>query len=508
MSENAILTDNELVAGHLAGDRNAFAAIYDRYGAGLYDVAAAMLRNRHDAADVTQDTFVVAAERMGQLRDPSRLKPWLLAILRNEVYRRTGKRARQVPTDFTLVGAEMALPPTYADEASAAEYDELATLVRDAAAGLDPRDQLVLELTLRQGLEGEDLASALGVTAQQSYSLVHRMRQRTERSLGAFCVARRGRRDCPQLDQILAGWDGTFSVLVRKRVARHIDDCDVCERNRRKFVPLMLFGSAPAFAAPPDLRDRVLGAVDAGSYGLTNTATAARPYAFTAPGGFPSAMKYSRRAALWLLVGAGVLMLLIGTGVFVLAGDRDDPPQLAIDVPGGATSTTTTSTTAPATTVPTATTEVPVVVPPSAAPTSAPASTAPSETEVTTTAPRKTTTTTLAPATTTTVAGQTTTTVRATTTTTQPATTTTQPATTTTLPATTTAAPCLAVARHASSRSTTSSGARAAAATGPPTSPRCATPTALTGLGSDRRRRAPRWNPHWPTWVNARRWRS
>jgi len=37
--------DIELVAGHLAGDRSALAAIYDKYADNLYDVAAAMLRN-------------------------------------------------------------------------------------------------------------------------------------------------------------------------------------------------------------------------------------------------------------------------------------------------------------------------------------------------------------------------------------------------------------------------------------------------------------------------------
>ena len=55
-------------------------------------------RSRHDAADVMQDVFVVAAERLGQLRDPARLKPWLFAILRNEVYRRTGRKRRSVAT--------------------------------------------------------------------------------------------------------------------------------------------------------------------------------------------------------------------------------------------------------------------------------------------------------------------------------------------------------------------------------------------------------------------------
>jgi RNA polymerase sigma factor (sigma-70 family) len=444
------ITDADLVTAYLTGDRGAFAAIYDRYGDALYDVAAAMLRNRHDAADVTQDTFVVAAERMGQLRQPDRLKPWLMAILRNEVYRRSGRRARQVPTDFSQVAAEMALPPVAADESSGAEFEELATLVREAAAGLDARDQLVLELTVRQGLEGDDLAAALGVSAQQSYSLVHRMRQRTERSLGAFCVARRGRRDCPGLDAILAGWDGQFSVLIRKRVARHIDDCTTCTRNRKKFVPLMLFGSAPAFAAPADLRDRVLGAVDAGAYGLSATALAPRPYAFTAPGGFPTAPRYSRRVLLWWLMTAAAVVLLLGAGAYTVAGDDGNSPQLAIDVP--TTTITTTTTTTTSTTVPTTTSAAPIVAPPTptSAPTTAATTTAaPTTAEATTTTdhPDKTTTTTSStlPFTTTSLAvappGPTTTTTDPPATTASPATTTTEPAATTTQPTTTTQPP-------------------------------------------------------------------
>lgn len=44
-------TDAELVAGVLAADREAFAAVYDRYGNKLYDFAYSMLRQREDAAD-------------------------------------------------------------------------------------------------------------------------------------------------------------------------------------------------------------------------------------------------------------------------------------------------------------------------------------------------------------------------------------------------------------------------------------------------------------------------
>ncbi len=163
--------DAHLVATHLAGDPAALAAIYDRFSDSLYDTAAAMLGDRHDAADIVQDVFVIAAERLDQLRDPSRLKPWLFAIMRNEVYRRTKQRRRVVATDFSEPGADLSAPPDQGGDGAGAEYEELAELVRDAARGLDARDQLVLELSVRQGLQGADLADALGVSAQQSYGL-------------------------------------------------------------------------------------------------------------------------------------------------------------------------------------------------------------------------------------------------------------------------------------------------------------------------------------------------
>jgi RNA polymerase sigma factor (sigma-70 family) len=89
-------SDANLVAGHLAGDPGALAGIYDRYADSLHDTAAAMLNDRSEAADVLQDVILVAAERLEQLRDPERLKPWLFAILRNEVYRRTKNRRRTI----------------------------------------------------------------------------------------------------------------------------------------------------------------------------------------------------------------------------------------------------------------------------------------------------------------------------------------------------------------------------------------------------------------------------
>ena len=320
---NTLTADAQLVSAYLDGDRTALASIYDKYAAGLYDTAAAMLSDRHDAADMVQDVFCIAAERLNQLRDPDRLKPWLYAVLRNEVYRRTKKRKRATPTDFqaeTTPDVVAAFDPNA--DGAAASYDELAELVRSAAAGLDERDRLVLELSVRQGLTGTDLADALGVTPEQSYTLVHRMRDRIEKSLGAFTVAKMGSKECSELATIISGWNGEFSILIRKRVARHIDECSICERTRSKYAPLALFGAAPVFLLPLGLREKVLTATQS----IPTPSKSADPHAnkssrgsqrsrhikLNRNDGFPSVARISRHAVAVIASTAVVLLLIAG----------------------------------------------------------------------------------------------------------------------------------------------------------------------------------------------------
>lgn len=104
-------SDAALVAAYLRGDRGALGEIYDRYAAALVDLATGMLRDPHDAADVLQDVFVIAAQSLDRLREPDRLRPWLFAIARHEVFRRTRSRSRSRPTDFTDPAATAGFRP-------------------------------------------------------------------------------------------------------------------------------------------------------------------------------------------------------------------------------------------------------------------------------------------------------------------------------------------------------------------------------------------------------------
>jgi hypothetical protein len=92
-----------------------------------------------------------------------------------------------------------------------------------------------------------------------------RLRETIERSLGALLVSRRVRNTggCQELAAILDGWDGHFNVLMRKRISRHVESCDICDEERRRLVtPAALLGAAPVFIPAPEwLRERTLSEI-------------------------------------------------------------------------------------------------------------------------------------------------------------------------------------------------------------------------------------------------------
>ena len=321
--------DAELVRAATAGDRGAFAAIYDRYADRLHDFCWSVLRDRDEAADATQDAFLVAAERLGQLRDPERLRPWLYAVARSQALRRVRARSRVAPEE------EMTeLPDPASGPEQAAERSDLRELVWNAAAGLSERDRALLDLHLRHGLEGAELGEAMGVEPGHAYVLLSRLRDQVERSLGALLVARLGRDDCPDLAAILSGWDGRFTPLIRKRVARHVDACDVCgERRRTAASPLALLAAVPPMPAPAFLRDRVLERVELLS-GSGGTGSAGPPEGESSrlDGSGGSAVHSPRRRG---AVAALVAALLLAVGVGVGLGWERAPASSPTNGPGG-----------------------------------------------------------------------------------------------------------------------------------------------------------------------------
>lgn len=342
--------DGPIVAALIAGDLSALGEAYDRYAQHLFTYASGMLRDSDAAADVVHDAVLIASQRITQLRDPDRFRPWLYAIVRSECLRHLRVQKRSVPLDDSF---EIEAPD--ATDTTVEERDVRA-LVAAAAAGLSPKDREVLELSIRHDLDNAQVAAVLGVSMNQASTLTSRARTQLERSLSVLLVAQERGNSCAGLDEVLASWDGEFTPLWRKRIGRHMDRCEVCSGVKdRKFRAAVLLGLFPLAIAPMWLRDLTLG--DARE-GVELVALSSRIEPLDRDG-FPAS---GRRPGKVLWAGAAGALLVIGAGAGFLALEpaANTPPVPAQFEIGNEPPTTTPTTTRPAV--------LPTVAPPTAEP--------------------------------------------------------------------------------------------------------------------------------------------
>jgi RNA polymerase sigma factor (sigma-70 family) len=252
--------DSDVVES-IADDRSAgLTDAYDRYADPLYKYCLASLGESAEAADAVQDTFVLAAARLADLREPDRLRAWLYALARNECQR----IARPGRPEFASAQAQFVMAGAPRADEEEAERARLRGLLDDAIMGLTPDEREVIELELRQGLAVAEVASVVGVSRTRANALASRAREHLEASLAAVVVARAGRRDCRSLSEMLTGWDGQLTVTLREQLHRHIGRCATCATRRDlELHPGRLLGQTPGEALAAAAADSLQAAAGA-----------------------------------------------------------------------------------------------------------------------------------------------------------------------------------------------------------------------------------------------------
>jgi RNA polymerase sigma factor (sigma-70 family) len=238
--------DRALVAAMAGGDPRGLEGAYRRYADRLHAYCRSVLKDADAASDVVHDTFLIASQRAGDLREPDRLQSWLYTIARRECLRVLRASRRGAPLGDTDEPVAEPEDPTRAVQAA-----QVRELVRAATAGLSDGDREMIELAVRHELSPADVGAILGLSANHAHARMSRARSQLHRSLGALLVARAGGSRCATLNELTRGWDGAFTPLLRKRVSRHIERCARCsERQNELLNPAQLL---PAYAAMPFL---------------------------------------------------------------------------------------------------------------------------------------------------------------------------------------------------------------------------------------------------------------
>jgi RNA polymerase sigma factor (sigma-70 family) len=95
----------------IPGSQRNVQRLVDEYYAALYRYAYRLAGSAADAEDLTQEAFCKAQLSLGQLRDPTRCRPWLFSILRNAYLHRVraDRQARWVALESAAEVPEPAL---------------------------------------------------------------------------------------------------------------------------------------------------------------------------------------------------------------------------------------------------------------------------------------------------------------------------------------------------------------------------------------------------------------
>jgi RNA polymerase sigma-70 factor, ECF subfamily len=177
--------DIALAQDLLSGSNDAFEKFVSVYHTRLFQYAYLMCGLREDAEEVSQDTLLTIFETIGQLKDPSRLKPWVFRIAKNACLL---KRRKSVFAPSRVLSLEELMPPRseggvgiqIADWTELPEAEVLRSELRgalsQAIAELPEMYRAVLLLRDVEGLSTADATQVLDENESVIKQRLHRAR--------------------------------------------------------------------------------------------------------------------------------------------------------------------------------------------------------------------------------------------------------------------------------------------------------------------------------------------
>ena len=150
--------ENDLVRATLAGDRDAFNELVDRYQRPLFNMALRITGNREDALDVSQTAFLKAYDNLPRFKPTHRFFSWLYRIGMNEALDVVGRRK-----NYSRLSLETADPSAGPE----AEYwgNQAGRRLQEALMELSPAYRAVIVLRHLHGLSYREIGEVVEAPA-------------------------------------------------------------------------------------------------------------------------------------------------------------------------------------------------------------------------------------------------------------------------------------------------------------------------------------------------------
>jgi len=160
--------ESELVAAAAAGQEQAFRILVERHSRKILTVTWRITRNREDARDLTQETFLKAFRYLNRFQGKSLFSTWLTRIAINEalIWLRKRRSAHEASTVVPTEDEKNTLEIADSSPTPEMMYSqrERALLLSDAMKQLPQEVRRTMELRDIRGLSTEETARTLGVS--------------------------------------------------------------------------------------------------------------------------------------------------------------------------------------------------------------------------------------------------------------------------------------------------------------------------------------------------------
>ena len=173
------VNDRRWIEATLAGDRQAFANLVDKYQRPLYVVLRRLVRQHEDSDDLLQETFVRAYQHLKNFDRSRPFYPWLHRIAVNAAITFIQRRSRQANVN-TLSDDEI-FPTAMADgddPAEQAERHEFLAALEKAIERLPAEQRIILLLRTREEMSYQELSEMLGIEMGTVMSRLARAREK------------------------------------------------------------------------------------------------------------------------------------------------------------------------------------------------------------------------------------------------------------------------------------------------------------------------------------------
>ena len=155
-------SDEQLVVATLRGHTPAFGRLVQRYWKMVFALALSRIKDRMEAEDIAQDSFLKAYARLGSLRNPSRFSGWLSKITLQQCTNVVRKdiRRRAVFGSGATPPADLAAIPAYSPNPGLTEGQT--QFVRQAVGQLPEKFQRLIIMRFMGELSAVQIAEQLG----------------------------------------------------------------------------------------------------------------------------------------------------------------------------------------------------------------------------------------------------------------------------------------------------------------------------------------------------------